>query len=86
VVGVDDDLGFRVLRVTRDEEWQPHAWTQVGRALLLALLFLTATSDNAPETASEHRFRNASQRSHVPGAGNDMQRRGLATAILASRR
>ena len=39
VVGVDDDLGFRVLRVTRDEEWQPHAWTQAGRALLLALLF-----------------------------------------------
>jgi NADPH-dependent stearoyl-CoA 9-desaturase len=39
VVGLDDDLGFRVLRVTRDEEWQPHAWTQAGRALLLALLF-----------------------------------------------
>ncbi|WAJ47455.1 acyl-CoA desaturase [Mycobacterium sp. Aquia_216] len=39
VVGVDDDLGFRVLRVTRDEKWQPHAWTQAGRALLLALLF-----------------------------------------------
>ena len=39
VVGVDDDLGFRVLRVTRDEAWQPHAWTQAGRALLLALLF-----------------------------------------------
>ena len=27
--------------------------------------FLTATSDDAPETASEHRFRNAAQRSHV---------------------
>src|ERR1700761_5201354 len=39
VVGVDDDLGFRILRVTRDEKWQPHAWTQAGRALLLALLF-----------------------------------------------
>src|SRR6202012_4645410 len=39
VVGVDDDLGFRVLRVTRDEAWQPHAWTQAGRALILALLF-----------------------------------------------
>ena len=25
VVGVDDDLGFGVLRVTRDEEWQPSA-------------------------------------------------------------
>src|SRR3984885_10886195 len=39
VVGVDDDLGFRVLRVTRDEEWQVHAWTQAGGALGLALLF-----------------------------------------------
>ena len=39
VVGVDDDLGFRVLRVTRDEAWQVHAWTQAGRALVLALLF-----------------------------------------------
>ncbi|MCV7413574.1 fatty acid desaturase [Mycobacterium florentinum] len=43
--------------------------------------FLTATSDDAPETASEYRFRNTSQRSHVPGAA----RRGLATAILALR-
>jgi fatty acid desaturase len=46
--------------------------------------FLTATSDDAPETASEHRFRNNAQRSHVAGVGsNDMGRRGLATAILA---
>ncbi len=42
--------------------------------------FLVATSDDAPETASEHRFRNAANRSHEPSAGN---RRGLATAILA---
>ncbi|SPM42963.1 Fatty acid desaturase [Mycobacterium numidiamassiliense] len=40
--------------------------------------FLTATSDNAPETASEHRFGNTPMRSHVPG----VKRRGLATAIL----
>jgi NADPH-dependent stearoyl-CoA 9-desaturase len=45
--------------------------------------FLTATSDDAPETASEHRFRHTAQRSHVAGVGNDMGRRGLATAILA---
>jgi fatty acid desaturase len=46
--------------------------------------FLTATSDDAPETASEHRFRNTPQRSPVPGVGsNDMGRSGLATAILA---
>jgi fatty acid desaturase len=39
VVGVDDDLGFGVMRVTRDEKWRPHALMQPLRALLLALLF-----------------------------------------------
>ena len=44
---------------------------------------LFATSDDAPETASENRFRNIAKRSHLPGAGDDVRRRGLATAILA---
>ncbi|OBF60875.1 fatty acid desaturase [Mycobacterium sp. 852002-53434_SCH5985345] len=39
VVGVDDDLGFGVMRVTRDEPWRPHALAQPFRAVLLALLF-----------------------------------------------
>ena len=46
--------------------------------------FLIATSDDAPETASEHRFRNIAERSHLhQAAGDDVRRRGLATAILA---
>jgi NADPH-dependent stearoyl-CoA 9-desaturase len=39
VVGVDDDLGFGVLRVTRDQEWQPSSLVQPLRAVLLAVLF-----------------------------------------------
>jgi NADPH-dependent stearoyl-CoA 9-desaturase len=39
VVGVDDDLGFGVLRVTRDEKWRPRALMQPLRAVLLAVLF-----------------------------------------------
>lgn len=39
VVGVDDDLGFGVLRVTRDEKWRLGAIAQPLRAALLALLF-----------------------------------------------
>ncbi|BCZ24655.1 fatty acid desaturase [Mycobacterium senriense] len=39
VVGVDDDLGFGVLRVTRDQEWKPSSLLQPLRAMLLALLF-----------------------------------------------
>jgi fatty acid desaturase len=44
--------------------------------------FLAATSDDAPETASEDRFRHAAKRSQLPGVGDDVRRRGLATAIL----
>jgi NADPH-dependent stearoyl-CoA 9-desaturase len=45
--------------------------------------FLFATSDDAPETASEDRFRNVAKRSPLSGIGDGARRRGLATAILA---
>ncbi len=45
--------------------------------------FLLATCDDAPETASEHRFRNAARRSPVSSVDHDVGRRGLATANLA---
>src|ERR1700742_1329916 len=39
VGGVDDDLGFGVMRVTRDQEWRPSNLLQPLRAVLLAVLF-----------------------------------------------
>ncbi|MGE2689044.1 fatty acid desaturase family protein [Mycolicibacterium pulveris] len=39
VVGVDDDLGFGVLRVTRDQPWQPQHLVQPLRNVLLAMVF-----------------------------------------------
>jgi fatty acid desaturase len=39
VVGVDDDLGFGVIRVTRDEPWRPQHLLQPLRNLLLASIF-----------------------------------------------
>jgi fatty acid desaturase len=39
VVGVDDDLGYGVLRVTPDQEWKPENLAQPLRSLLLALTF-----------------------------------------------
>src|SRR5271166_2256410 len=39
VVGMDDDLGFGVMRVTRDQEWRPSNLLQPLRALLLATAF-----------------------------------------------
>lgn len=44
--------------------------------------FLSATVDDAPETASENRFRSAGRQSDAATAGNDVGRRGLATAII----
>jgi fatty acid desaturase len=39
VVGVDDDLGYGVLRVTRDQQWKTSTLIQPLRHLLLALSF-----------------------------------------------
>ena len=39
VIGVDDDLGFGVLRVTRDQEWQRSNLFQPLRNVLLAIMF-----------------------------------------------
>jgi fatty acid desaturase len=39
VVGIDDDLGFGVLRVTRDQQWKPSNLLQPLRHLLLAVTF-----------------------------------------------
>ena len=39
VVGVDDDLGYGVLRVTRDQRWKPNTLLQPLRHLLLSITF-----------------------------------------------
>ncbi|VEG51727.1 fatty acid desaturase [Mycolicibacterium aurum] len=39
IVGVDDDLGFGVMRLTRDESWEPVHLLQPLRNLLLAVIF-----------------------------------------------
>ena len=39
IVGVDDDLGFGVIRVTRDEPWKPEHLVQPLRNILLAAIF-----------------------------------------------
>jgi NADPH-dependent stearoyl-CoA 9-desaturase len=39
VIGVDDDLGFGVLRVTRDQEWRRNHLYQPVRNMLLAIMF-----------------------------------------------
>jgi fatty acid desaturase len=39
VLGIDDDMGFGIMRITRDERWQPAHLVQPLRNLLLAAIF-----------------------------------------------
>ncbi len=39
VVGMDDDLGFGVIRITRDQQWRPSHLLQPVRNVLLAAIF-----------------------------------------------
>ena len=39
VIGMDDDIGFGVIRVTRDQPWKPEHLIQPIRNLLLAVIF-----------------------------------------------
>src|SRR5271163_2929352 len=47
--------------------------------------FLLDTADDAPETASENKFRDVKKRSDLSRVGDGVRRRGLATALLAHR-
>ena len=73
----------------------PHTTGPLGRQYLLTLRtvcklalpdrFLSATSDDAPETASEDKFRNV-EALHLPGGSDDnARRRGLSSAIRTER-
>jgi len=53
--------------------------------LALPVRFQSASSDDAPETASENKFRYADSRSESPFPGENLGRSGLATAQLAHR-
>lgn len=39
VLGVDDDLGFGILRMSRDQQWEPQHLVQPLRNVLLAFIF-----------------------------------------------
>jgi NADPH-dependent stearoyl-CoA 9-desaturase len=79
IVGVDDDLGFRVMRVTRDQEWTPGALLQPLRAVLLAILFewgvalhgLFAVQDNETTEAAKAAHKTAMLRKMARQAGKD---------------
>ena len=79
VVGVDDDLGYGVMRVTRDQPWRPSNLLQPLRHLLLALTFewgialhgLYSEQDRADTDAEKSAHTRALRRKIARQAGKD---------------
>ena len=69
VLGVDDDLGFGVLRVTRDQPWRPEYLWQPIRNLLLGLVFEWGIA--------RHGYHSAAQR-----VGTEAGKQAARTAML----
>ena len=90
VVGVDDDLGYGVLRVTRDQQWKPSNLLQPLRHLLLAVTFewgialhgLYSEQDRAETDAEKSAHARALRRKIARQAGKDY----LLFPALAGRR
>lgn len=95
VVGMDEDLSFVVMRMTRDEPWRPVHLLQPVSSLLQALRtvhklalpdgLLRRTVDDAPETRSELKFIGLSSQhatsDRLPADPVTGKRRGLRTAL-----
>ncbi|MGB7868532.1 MAG: fatty acid desaturase [Mycobacterium sp.] len=90
VVGVDDDLGYGVLRVTRDQQWKRSNLLQPLRHLLLAVTFewgialhgLYSEQDRAETDAEKSAHARALRRKIARQAGKDY----LLFPALAGRR
>jgi NADPH-dependent stearoyl-CoA 9-desaturase len=90
VVGVDDDLGYGVMRVTRDQPWKPGNLLQPLRHLLLALTFewgialhgLYSERDRTESDVAKSNHTRAFRRKIARQAGKDF----LLFPALAGRR
>src|ERR1700756_5312381 len=82
VVGVDDDLGFRVMRVTRDQEWQPSALAQPLRAVLLALAFEWGVAIHGLWSVQDRETTDAGKSAHKTALIRKMARQVIKDYVL----
>ena len=79
VIGMDDDLGYGVLRVSRDQEWKPSYLMAPVRAVLLSMVFewgialhdLYAEQDEQPTAEGKAELHRAMLRKMGRQAGKD---------------
>ncbi|CAM3020300.1 acyl-CoA desaturase [Mycobacterium intermedium] len=74
VIGVDDDLGFGVLRVTRDQEWRRSNLYQVPRNVLLAVMFEWGIAAHGLHSAHERATTPAEKSAHTRALLHKMAR------------
>lgn len=82
VVGVDDDLGFGVLRVTRDQEWQPSSLAQPLRAVLLAVLFEWGVALHGLYSVQDRETTDAGKAAHTRVMVRKMARQAVKDYVL----
>ena len=64
IVDIDDDLGFRIMRVSRDQKWQPGALLQPLYAVLLALAFEWGVAIHGLISVQERETTDAAKSAH----------------------
>ncbi|MGX7729422.1 fatty acid desaturase family protein [Rhodococcus sp. 2H158] len=82
VVGVDDDLGFGVIRITRDQPWQPGNLAQPLRNLLLAITFEWGIALHGLHSAHEHADSEAEKTVHSRALMGKVVRQSLKDYLL----
>ena len=82
VVGVDDDLGFGIMRVTRDQEWRPSALAQPLRGVLLALAFEWGVALHGLYSVQERETTDAGRAAHKTALIRKMARQARKDYVL----
>jgi NADPH-dependent stearoyl-CoA 9-desaturase len=82
VIGVDDDLGFGVLRVTREQEWRPGNLLQPLRAVLLAAAFEWGVAFHDLYSIQERETTEAAKAAHKTTMLRKMVRQSVKDYVL----
>ena len=82
VVGVDDDLGFGIMRVTRDQEWRLNALAQPLRGVLLALAFEWGVALHGLYSVHERETTDAGKAAHTKALIRKMARQARKDYVL----
>jgi fatty acid desaturase len=90
VLGMDDDMGFGIMRITRDETWQPKHLAQPLRNLLLAAIFEWGIAlhglHSAHDRAADDAQKSAESRAMVAKVARQVSKDYVLFPALSGRR